>query len=330
MTDSAYINFENCTIRGGIDLHSYQSENNVFVSLKGCTFTNGEVPEVSCIYWNTSPAPSSKDGDYTRILLNGNNIKSYFVNNLNSSSVRGLVLHIASNSPGTSQTPSSVRFNTSSSAFNIIVGNSELNAKNITNYGWDTQYGYVYRDGGVDINGQAFGSIDVDPTTHPDRTLAKLLGDCSSSNKVLGVSVNGTNYTITFNEDYTSKDNAYIIDKINSIIGTVATASLFCPAKLYYPNINGMCSVVSADEGAIRKGMGVVFTDSGMRRAKNSDGFIDGICLDATSLGQVGRVITKGYMISGSISSQWFSVYDYITGNYEFNQKLGISTTTDG
>lgn len=320
------INFENCIFRGYINLHNYQVENNINVNLNGCSFENSGIPTLNYIFYHTDPT-TTKHGNYTRIFTNANKLKALYNSNLPASDAIGLVLRVISKSTGVS---SKVRFNPSSSAFNLIVGESGNTIQSKTPYCWNTQYGYVWRDGGVDLHGQAFGTIDIDEDGAAQNSLGKWLGDCSSSNKVLIINIDGTDYTITFNENYTSKNNAYVIGKINDVIGGVATASVFCSTQLYYPAINELSEIESADDGAILKGMGVVFTSTGMRRAKNSDGYIDGICIDDTSKGQTGRVICKGYIFSGSISSNWFAARDNISGGFVENATLGISQITDG
>ena len=320
------VNFINCRLTGRMHFANYQVENVTFVNMVGCTFINGGIPTINYAYYNDKN--TAKHGDYTTILLNANKMKAlYDTSYLHIDDGKGVVLKIVSLSTGVN---SKIRFDHTSSAFNSIIGDSGLTGKMNTIYGWDTQYGYVYRDGGVDLRGQAFGTIDIDEHSSAGNTLGSLLGDCTVDNKQLGIEIDGNNYTITFNENYTDKANIYVIDKINDVIGTVAAVSIFCPANLYYPSINGLSNVISADNGAIFKGMGIVFTSNGMRKAKNSDGFIDGICLDDTSLGQYGRVITMGYLYYQSgYFKQWFTLY-HGTNVFDEGSKFGIDPNNDG
>ena len=320
-------NFINCVFKGKMILSNYQVENNTFVNMINCDFNKAQVPRLEYPYYNNRSS-GVKRGDYTTQLFNGN--KQRLLYNTNSAyENKGAVLRVVSNSTGVS---SIVSFNPVASAFNSIIGSSDIDAITKTIYGWDTQYGYVYRNGGVNLSGQAFGTIDVDENSSMGNSLGKKLGDCSSTNKTLIITIDGTDFTVVFNENYSSKNNAYVIGQINDVIGGVATADIFCPAKLYYPNVNGLMEVESGDNGAILKGMGIVFNvDGKMVKAKNSDGKIDGICLDDTSIGQTGRIITMGYIFT-HFSTQWFKTVDTLdyVPNVRYGKTLGIDPDNDG
>lgn len=309
----------------GMYFGNYAVENFTFINMVNCTFIKGIIPEINFSYYNNRNC--AIHGDYTTVIMNANKVKAlYTVLYINQG--KGCVLRVVSKSKGTT---SKIRFGQSSSAFNSIIGDSAKTGKLNTLYDWDTQYGYVYRDGGVDLSGQAFGTLDIDENSSAGRTLGTLLGDCSTTNKQLVINVDGTNYTVTFNENYTDKSNAYVVGKINDVIGAVATADVYCPAYLNYPSINGLCNVNSVETGPILKGMGVVFTPEGMRKAKSSDGYIDGICLDNTSNGQMGRVITMGYIdYSGSSRITIFKTYDGLSSEPNYGQTLGIDPNIDG
>lgn len=336
------VNLINCNIDGSVTLHNYQTENMAFVNMIDCNFNNPAKAQISYSFYNGISA--SKKADYITAEINANDIECVYRNGGGVNSPKGLTLLFKSITTGITST---VRFDVTSSAFNLILGNSAEDAKLTTKYGWDEQYGYIYRDGGVDLAGQAFGTLDIDSNAAHGHTLGNRLGNCSVNNKALKVIVDGTEYTVTFNADYTSMTNAQVVEVINNALDGVATVELFSPAILYYPNVNGLKTVVSIDSGAILKGMGVIFESNGvagdgeafgMRRAKNSDGYIDGICLDDTSLGQFGRVITKGKIyakvMEGSAlgdNRQYFTALDNVTSNWAaVGTKAGISLTEDG
>ena len=323
------VNFDNCHFDKQLTMHNYNFGNVVFVNIKNCYFDNA-VPLIVYAYYNN--IAFSNIGDYTGILMGANSLKAAFTASGLLSVDNGVVLRVTSLSTGTQ---SKVRFGAESTSFNIIVGNSKFKGVKKNVYYWDTTYGYVIRDGGVDLHGQAFGTIDADEgntAAGANGGLGKLLGDCTSVNKTLRINVDGTDYTVTFNEDYTNQSNSYVLSKINAVIGSVATADMFCPAKLYYPEINGFKVVESCDEGAILKGMGVVHTENGIRKAKNSDGYIDGIALDDFANGQTGRIITKGFIYrkkaqSGNVN---FYVYDDKLTNSTLGETFGIDPNNDG
>lgn len=290
------VNFENCVFKGNFYFGNYQVENVTYIKLIGCTYAGGEPVRLNYSYYNNRSF--AVHGDYTTVLFSGNTFKMiYYTSNLNYDKGKGCVLRITSKSTGAS---SKVRFDHTSSAFSSIIGDSSYTGNTQTVYRWNTQYGYVYRDGGKDLNGQCFGTLDIDEYSSANKTLGTLLGNCSTNNKQLTINIDNVNYTVLFNEDYTEKSNQYVLDKINAVISSVGTADEFCPAYLYYPYINGLCEVASVDDEPILKGMGVVFTSNGMRRATNTDTYFDGVCIDNTSKGQIGRIVTTGYLWTDS------------------------------
>ena len=53
------------------------------------------------------------------------------------------------------------------------------------------------------------------------------LGNCSVANKTMTLNVDGVAKTITFNEDFSAKDNAYCLAFINTALAGSAIASLY-------------------------------------------------------------------------------------------------------
>ena len=85
----------------------------------------------------------------------------------------------------------------------------------------------------------------------------------------------------------------------------------------------------NADTTEVLAGMGVVFTGlKTFRKALNSDGRIDGICLDDGRVGDECRVIIEGEIYS-SASNERFSTYDS-AGWLSMGSKFGISSTIPG
>lgn len=331
------VTFENCTFDGTVTMHTYQVENNSIINFVDCDFS-GRVGELILTYYTGKSV--AENADYTRIIVKGNKLRCVydaggFWQGQATQLLKGAALRVVSASTGAS---SIVSFDTTKSAFNAIIGNNQIAGLLTTIYGWNQQYGYVYRDGGVGISGQAFGTIDVSENSdNANAPLGKRLGNCSSTNKVLGIYVDGTLYNVTFNRDYTNVSNDDILAEINTVLGNAAVADIFSPGQLYYPDVNGLRSILCDDENSIFKGMGVVFTQSGMRRAKNSDGYIDGICIEDTANGQYGRVITHGFIYTkGQATADYihkiFCANDNFTaaGHPVPGTGAGISTTEDG
>lgn len=329
-SNPCFVNFENCQFEGSISLHNYQYDNNVFVSYVGCTFGVGGSPVLSYPIYHVN---NSTEGFHIAILTRGDIECLYKMSGYS----RGAVLKVSSSLEGVNST---VRFNNTCTAFAFIIGDGNNIGANKTIYGWDTNYGYVWRDGGANLQGQAFGAINIDEDEN--RSLGKLLGDCSVTSKELVIIINGTNYTVVFNEDFSNQDNSYVLSKINEVLGENGTASVFYPSRLYYPKINGLQVVKCYDSNSIKKGMGVVYlTQNRVRRAKNTDGYIDGIALDDMANGQFGRIITSGYVspnaynianYSESEVAYFTTIDDYPSNVFNDNDlgSCGIDTANDG
>jgi len=63
------------------------------------------------------------------------------------------------------------------------------------------------------------------------------LGDCSSVNKTLTMTINGVSKTVTFNQNHTAQSNATILSFINTALAGSGTASLYQRANEYLPTI---------------------------------------------------------------------------------------------
>jgi hypothetical protein len=87
-----------------------------------------------------------------------------------------------------------------------------------------------------------------------------------------------------------------------------------------------MAVKTNTDSSVILAGMGVIFTNDGMRKAYNSDNRIDGICLYDTVVGEKGRIIKKGQLYTYS-SGQRFRVLEDASAYRPVGTELGISAT---
>jgi len=63
------------------------------------------------------------------------------------------------------------------------------------------------------------------------------LGDCSSVNKTLTMTINGVAKTVTFNQNHTAQTNATILSFINTALAGSGTATLYQQANEYLPTI---------------------------------------------------------------------------------------------
>jgi hypothetical protein len=88
--------------------------------------------------------------------------------------------------------------------------------------------------------------------------------------------------------------------------------------------------MTNADTTEVLSGMGVVFTErKTFRKALNSDGYIDGVCLDDGIIGAECRIITAGE-INSELSGQRFSTKEVVAYTLEVGHKLGISASVAG
>lgn len=214
-------------------------------------------------------------------------------------------LFIKSKSSGES---SQVRVDEKSSAFDAIWGYSEESAYiKLNNNCRQQQYGYQYKDGGGGLNGIAIGRRNVTEELVSGEykySLGKRLGDCSSSNKILTVYIDGSKFSIVFDKNYDTTSssekplytNDDILNEILDVIGEYADVGFFIPDNEWFPNYSkGVCIKKNNDDTCIKSGMGVVLDDNwGVKKAAQSNGRIDGIAIDDAAPGDSLRIITTG------------------------------------
>ncbi|WP_284090345.1 hypothetical protein [Acinetobacter pittii] len=251
-----------------------------------------------------NPAQNFDSFDHAEWQLEGyGNDPFLFDNNVN-----GFCLRIRTTSVGVGKT---IRFDKTSSAYPILIKNNQANTDvNLYIDSRDYLDGYIVQDGTVGLPALAFGCKDLGdsaadlekPTVYT--SMGKRLGNCSTSNKTLGVIINGTTYTVTFNKDYTSMSNAAILSEINAaLVG--ATADLYAYGRDYYPMMTDVAETVY-NNGATYIPKGSVVTKSqGTVKLANGNDKVFGVALDDIPVmtttaeglkkGQ-GRVLKRGYI----------------------------------
>jgi len=124
--------------------------------------------------------------------------------------------------------------------------------------------------------------------------------------------------------------NAQIITEITDIIGDFSDVEEYSVSADYYPQFKGVLNMVNADASEVLKGMGVVFLgQKTFRKALNSDGYIDGICLDNGIIGDECRVIEKGKLHALN-SAQRYSTLEVTNAVRNVGNELGISVSQAG
>lgn len=271
----------------------------------GCSFGGtAYVIEYGELWLKANPAQNYDSFNHAEWQLTGYGNDLFLFDN----QVLGYCLRFRTTATGASNT---IRFDKNSSAFNVLIKNNQANA-DVSLYVDSRDYidGYIVQDGSIGLSAQAFGCKDLSETAaFADssvvyRSMGKRLGDCSTSNKTLGVIINDTTYTVTFNKDYTSMSNAAILAEINAGL-TGAVADLYIYGRDYYPMMSDVSEVVyNTGASYIAKGS-VVAKSGGTVKLASATDKIFGVALDdipvmsTTSEGVKkgqGRVLKRGYI----------------------------------
>lgn len=329
-TNPSLVKYVNCNITGrnddeynilldviGIGVQSISSGVKDKLVFEKCSIAKGLALDISAL--------GSTSSHLERQFADRNNYEVILTDNaplaVKNSGVTGSGLKITSKSFGTNST---VRFDSSSSAFGLIISNTLSPAKILNEYQRISFDGYEYFDGGQALSGYAVGSLGIKSDV-PFASLGARLGDCSTTNKTLGVIIDGTTYNIIFNTNLTSATNTSVISLITNVVGSVATVGEYVLGKDYYPQFKGNTSRENVDTTEILAGMGVVFVRAGtIRKATNADGRIDGIALDNCIVGGKTRVITCGQIYTRN-SGQRFAIQQSANTSTTYGTKLGMS-----
>ena len=314
--DPIVLEYENCEFVGGTaQMYSWGTNKNDKVIVRNCNFDTHSPIVVSSIQTSYE-----QDADNVEISFISD-VDPLPISNLG---LTGKALKITSKIAGAN---SRVRLDPSVNSFNAFGNYQDMLARE-NNYLWTTHYGYSYRDGGDVLSGFAVTGVDLDSTT-TGKTLGSRIGNCTVSNKTLHLWVNDTLRYVQFDQDFTNYTNFQMLTYLRSIMGSYATVE-YCTPNEYYPQFNGNAVKSNSEGTAILTGMGVVFTSaSQMRKALNSDGFIDGICLDDVTPGGKGRVITRGELFAAN-STQRFKISEVSVAERSLGVQLGISSSTPG
>jgi hypothetical protein len=236
--------------------------------------------------------------------------------------------------------PSTVRIDPTSSAFEGIFGLAARTVLHENKHLRQSQYGLQWRDGGGGQRGELLTYFDIAEYAISGNyitSLGKRLGDCSSVNKELGIEIDGTPYTVTFDKNYNGTaatvlpnyTNAQIITEILAVIGTVADVDTYKTSFDYYPSFAKMGVSINADTVALEVGMGVLVDGAEMVRATNADNRIDGIVIDPAAPGQKARFIRAGEISRNSGARFGLRSVGGDTST-TIRYEWGISSTTPG
>lgn len=311
---------------------SLGSGRNDEISLNNCALEGGYIISADDVPYIPT-ALASQQFNHMDFKIRGS-LNSPFVYDPN---FKGLALKVVSATTGASST---VRFDTASSAFPLIVKDKDYASGTFTNkYGVTNDQGYAYRDGVTGLSGYAIGRLDIGDEAYGlssntyGKSLGHRLGNCSTTSKTLNIIVDGTTYPVVFNQNYigtgsssapASFTNAQIVTAIQTALGSAATVSTYAVGNDYFPEFNNVVKHVTASE-LILRGM-AVYDDGGLiRKALSTDLTVTGIALDDILPSGGGRILTKGYM--RTVETNRFSTLQESYVAIVKGDQLGISAT---
>lgn len=301
--------FENHTFisENGNGIFSLQNDGsliNDFLELYGCSFGGTNYVALYVQNWLRGDGNNASFDHAEWRMIGYANDPFYFDNQ-----VRGDSLRIISKSTGVN---SKVRFGASGDVYAKAIKNPRQNA-DVSLYLPETLYvdGYVVRDGSPGLSGWANGCVDLSAEIYAYNAgvnytrFGLRLGDCSTTNKTLTINIDGTDYNVVFNKDYTDMTNAAILAEINAVISAVATATFVYYGRSYYPEMPDVSEIVynASTTDYIPKGT-VLKKVSGRVSPANDGDVIAGVALDDIPVftnvqGVVtgtGRMLKRGYI----------------------------------
>lgn len=203
----------------------------------------------------------------------------------------GLVLKVTSKATGGA---GGIRFDENSSAFKDLISSDKGTTEYKDSTGVTHIDGYLCRDGVDVLNSYAMGTISLDK--RKGYSIQSRLGDCSISHKDLVVRVDGYDYTIIFDQNYTLWSDDQMLNVFTNVLGEVADVELYNKGADYFPEIEPSfkCKKNGMQE-AILCGMGIKIEGDKMIKA-TCDDEVDAIVIDDVAPDCYGRVVSKALL----------------------------------
>lgn len=199
------LNLENCKLEGGFVLNYMD-------------------------WWIYTPNVNDHFNHANWRVIGSGNEAMLFNNNVNGKSLKIEASTIGKN----------IRFDKTSSAYNIIISNQYDYFGNLGHPERKIVDKYIVFDATIGLKSYAIGGKSIREynyifgTVISEDSLGKRLGDCSVINKVLGVIIGNETVNIVFNKNYTAFTNAQIINEINTSLNGKAIASEYNVGADYY------------------------------------------------------------------------------------------------
>lgn len=302
-----------------IELYNSGSNQDCQILLENCSFEGGFILSYQ-EYWLYVSAVNDHFNHANWRVQGSKNQPFYFKN-----TVIGSTLCIETKSKTKN---SKVRFDRNSSAYSFIIANPRMHFGNLGNPNRRIKDEYVIQDGANGLSGFAFGAKSIlEQYYFPDNNswttqqdaLGLRLGNCSTINKTLGITIDETNYNVVFNKDYTAFTNAQVLAEINAVIGSVATAKEYNIGADYYAELTDVVSVEINNSTTVIIPKGSLVSKVGSKVKICEEGeILYGLAIDDIApyeLDSDGVITSKGRIIkncyvsldSGNVSSAKYS-----------------------
>lgn len=259
-----------------INLQNSGSRTSDILELNNCKFEGGFILDYQELYIYTPNLNESFNHSNWRV-IGSNNQPLYFKNN----TLLGKGLKIEAKEVG-----KRVRFDKNSSAYGLIIANNSEYYGNIGHPERKIIDQYIVHDYITSFNSYAIGCKSIQEDNYPEGTkisqdgLGKRLGDCSATNKILGVFIGTETYNVVFNKNYTNMTNAQIIAEINTALGVNGVASEYIIGRDYYAELTDVNFILSNNSSVpILKGSLVTLEGNGVRLATEND-IVFGVAID--------------------------------------------------
>ncbi len=156
--------------------------------------------------------------------------------------------------------------------------------------------------GSVELAGYLYGDEELNDELSLNRINTRL-GDCSAENKLLIVSIDGDERTVTFNEDFTDLTVDYCFTFIETQLSSWATVSKYYHYPNYYPEFNDVLfNLRNETDSPILKGEFARIVD-GNKCVPASENYTGEVmmAIEDVPVGGYGRLIRNCYVANDNI-----------------------------
>lgn len=305
------------------------------MQIDGCDF--GGSNTIDYIDWWIYSPGQNDHFNHAEWKIRGSSNKPFFFANTSN----GYSLAVKSLSTGVN---SIVRFDINSSAYPILIKNPREKYGPLSHPERSILNKYVLFDGGLGLSGYSIGCVSIREedyifgTTVSQDSMGKRLGDCSSVNKSLGITIDGNNYNVVFNKNYTTYTNAQIIAEINTVIGTVGLAYKHNIGMDYYPETDNITVGVNSSATTPILNGTIVTLDGGKVKPASSSDEEFGVAIDDIKpytllngeISGKGRILQNNYISSSQADRIHIKITNPVEGERYSVDNGGLVQDPDG